>query len=57
MKDIIIETRPKRKYRVPKVVQAPELPLGAPDYETFLKQLDQPQPIESNDIPDPLPRS
>lgn len=56
-KEIVIETRPRRKHRVPKVLQAPELPLDAPSYEDFLKQLDKPQPTESNDIQDPLPRS
>jgi hypothetical protein len=53
--EIVIETAKRRKHRVPKVLNAPELPLDAPDYETFLKQLDQPQPSESNDNTDPLP--
>lgn len=48
-KDIVIETA-KRPRRMPQGAQAPELPLDAPDYETFLQRLNQPS--ESNDTDD-----
>lgn len=47
-KDIVIGmAKPTRLRKASRVLTAPELPLDAPDYETFLQRLNQPS--ESND--------
>jgi hypothetical protein len=48
VKEIIIETAQRKRRIVPKVLIVPELPLGAPDFDAYLNQLDQPQPSKSN---------
>jgi hypothetical protein len=47
VKEILIETA-RRKRKVPKVLNVPELPLDAPDFETYLERLEQPQPIKTD---------
>lgn len=59
MKEIIIESVPRKpkKRVVPKVLNVPDLPLDAPDYDTYLQRINQSQPSENDDttIPDPRP--
>jgi hypothetical protein len=53
-KEIVIDAVwPRRRRKVPKVLNVPELPLDAPDYETFVERVSQPS--KSNATEDRTP--
>lgn len=42
-KEIVIDAVwPRRRRKVPKVLNVPELPLDAPDFDTFVERVSQP---------------
>lgn len=49
-KEIIIEqARPRRRRKVPEVLNVPALPLDAPDFDAFVERLPQPSKTNATD--------